>query len=179
MKNNRASERYAKSLFQLSIKDNLLNDVKSDIDYLKKLFSSSREISQLYINPIIPIYHKIEITNRIFKGKINDLTLRMMLYVIYRKRDNLIENILLKFNEIYNDYNNIVESEIITTSKLDDENLEYIKSFARKITKKNIFLKEKIDNNIIGGFNLKVGDKMYDCTVSKKIKEIKKILINN
>ena len=65
-----------------------------------------------------------------------------MLYVIYRKRDNLIENILLKFNEIYNDYNNIVESEIITTSKLDDENLEYIKSFARKITKKNIFLKE-------------------------------------
>ena len=100
MRNNRASERYAKSLFQLSIKDNLLNDVKSDIDYLKKLFSSSREISQLYINPIIPIYHKIEITNRIFKGKINDLTLRMMLNVIYRKRDNLIENILLKFNEI-------------------------------------------------------------------------------
>ena len=179
MKNNRVSERYAKSFFQLSIQDNLLNDVKSDIDYLKKLFSSSREISQLYINPIIPIYHKIEITNRIFKGKLNDLTLRMMLNVIYRKRDNLIENILLKFNEIYNDYTNIVESEIITTSKLDDENLEYIKSFARKIIKKNIVLKEKIDNNIIGGFNLKVGDKMYDCTVSKKIKEIKKILINN
>ena len=178
MKNNRVSERYAKSFFQLSIQDNLLNDVKSDIDYLKKLFSSSREISQLYINPIIPIYHKIEITNRIFKGKLNDLTLRMMLNVIYRKRDNLIENILLKFNEIYNDYTNIVESEIITTSKLDDENLEYIKSFARKIIKKNIFLKEKIDNNIIGGFNLKVGDKMYDCTVSKKIKEIKKILKN-
>ena len=179
MKNNRASERYAKSLFQLSIQNNLLNDVKSDIDYLRKLFSSSREISQLYTNPIIPIYHKIEITNKIFEGKINDLTLRMMLNVIYRKRDNLVENIFLKFNEIYNEYTNIVESEIITTSKLDDENLEYIKNFARKITKKNILLKEKIDNNIIGGFNLKVGDKMYDCTVSKKIKEIKKILINN
>jgi len=179
MRNNRASERYAKSLFQLSIQNNLLNDVKSDIDYLRKLFSSSREISQLYTNPIIPIYHKIEITNKIFEGKINDLTLRMMLNVIYRKRDNLVENILLKFNEIYNEYANIVESEIITTSKLDDENLEYIKNFARKITKKNILLKEKIDNNIIGGFNLKVDDKMYDCTVSKKIKEIKKILINN
>ena len=49
----------------------------------------------------------------------------------------------------------------------------------RKIIKKNIVLKEKIDNNIIGGFNLKVGDKMYDCTVSKKIKKIKKILKNN
>ena len=179
MRNNRASERYAKSLFQLSIQNNLLNDVKSDIDYLRKLFSSSREISQLYTNPIIPIYHKIEITNKIFEGKINDLTLRMMLNVIYRKRDNLVENIFLKFNEIYNEYTNIVESEIITTSKLDDENLEYIKNFARKITKKNILLKEKIDNSIIGGFNLKVGDKMYDCTVSKKIKEIKKILINN
>ena len=179
MRNNRASERYAKSLFQLSIQNNLLNDVKSDIDYLRKLFSSSREISQLYTNPIIPIYHKIEITNKIFEGKINDLTLRMMLNVIYRKRDNLVENIFLKFNEIYNEYTNIVESEIITTSKLDDENLEYIKNFARKITKKNILLKEKINNNIIGGFNLKVGDKMYDCTVSKKIKEIKKILINN
>ena len=61
MNNSRASERYAKSLLTLSIDENLLRDVKSDIDMLMRIFSSSREISNLYINPIIPIHNKVEI----------------------------------------------------------------------------------------------------------------------
>ena len=36
-----------------------------------------------------------------------------------------------------------------------------------------------VDENIIGGFNLKIGDKMIDCTVSNKLNELRKKLINN
>jgi len=101
------------------------------------------------------------------------------LNVIYRKRDSLIESICLKFIELYNLYKNIVESNITTTIKLDVITLDYIKSFAEKVSNKKVSLIENIDENIIGGFNLKIGDKMYDCTVSNKINELKKQLINN
>ena len=69
MQNTRASVRYAKSLLTLSIEKNVLDEVKADVDMVCKSFDESREISNLYLSPIIPINHKLDITNKIFKGK--------------------------------------------------------------------------------------------------------------
>ena len=154
MKNSRASERYAKSLLQLSIEKDLVEEIKSDIDMLILIFSESREVSNLYSSPIIPISHKVEITNKIFSKKINENTLNLILNVIYRKRDNLIQSILSKF-------------------------IEDIKKFAEKVSKKKVSLNHNRNKKIIGGFNLKIGDKMMDCTVSSRINDLRKKLINN
>ena len=96
-----------------------------------------------------------------------------------RKRDNLIESILHKFNELYNAQMNIEESLITTTFNLDQKSLDVVKDFAEKITNKNISLVNNINKEIVGGFNLKIGDRMIDCTVSSKLKSLRKKLINN
>ena len=57
--------------------------------------------------------------------------------------------------------------------------LNDVKKFAEKISSKKIALNHNINKNIIGGFNLKIGDKMIDCTVSSKINNLRKKLINN
>ena len=179
MKNTRASERYAKSLLMLSIEKKILDEVKADVDLIIKSFVDSREISNLYLSPVIPINHKLSITKKVFTGKINQHTLNLLTNLVLRKRDNLIESILLKFNELYNVHKNIEESKITTTFDLDERSLEVVRDFAEKITKKNISLINKKDKEIIGGFNLKIGDRMIDCTVSNKLKNLRKKLINN
>ncbi|PDH43624.1 MAG: ATP synthase F1 subunit delta [Rhodothermaeota bacterium MED-G18] len=179
MINTRASERYAKSLLSISIDENLVDEIKSDIDLIKKSFEESREISNLYSSPIIPINNKVKITQKIFEGKLNKYTLNLLYNLIYRKRDNLIITILEKFKELYNFQMNIEESTISTTFDLDSKSLDIVKQFAKKVTGKKITLENTIDKNILGGFNLKIGDKMIDCTVSNKISELRKKLINN
>ncbi|MAR41311.1 MAG: F0F1 ATP synthase subunit delta, partial [Flammeovirgaceae bacterium] len=109
MKNTRASERYAKSLLMLAIEKKILDKVKADVDLISKSFEDSREISNLYLSPIIPINHKLSITKKIFKGKVNEHTLNLLINLVLRKRDNLIESILHKFNELYNAQMNIEE----------------------------------------------------------------------
>ena len=138
MKNTRASERYAKSLLMLAIEKKILDKVKADVDLISKSFEDSREISNLYLSPIIPINHKLSITKKIFKGEVNEHTLNLLTNLVLRKRDNLIESILHKFNELYNAQMNIEESLITTTFDLDQKSLEVVKDFAEKITNKNI-----------------------------------------
>jgi len=193
MKNTRASERYAKSLLMLAIEKKILDkvkadvdlilksfeDLKADVDLISKSFEDSREISNLYLSPIIPINHKLSITKKIFKGKVNEHTLNLLTNLVLRKRDNLIESILHKFDELYNAQMNIEESLITTTFDLDQKSLEVVKDFAEKITNKNISLVNNINKEIVGGFNLKIGDRMIDCTVSSKLKSLRKKLINN
>ena len=179
MINTRASERYAKSLLSISIDENYVDEVKSDIDLIIKYFDESRDILNLYSSPIIPINNKVKITEKIFDGKLNKHTLNLLYNLIYRKRDNLIITILEKFKELYNIHMNIEESVISTTFELDNESLDVVKEFANNVTGKKIILQNTIDKNVLGGFNLKIGDKMIDCTVSSKINELRKKLINN
>ena len=179
MINTRASERYAKSLLSISIDENLVDEIKLDIDLIAKSFEECRDISNLYSSPIIPINNKVKITQKIFEGKLNKHTLNLLYNLIYRKRDNLIITILEKFKELYNFQMNIEESTISTTFDLDSKSLDIVKQFAKKVTGKKITLENTIDKNILGGFNLKIGDKMIDCTVSNKISELRKKLINN
>ena len=179
MVDTRASERYAKSLLILSIDNNIVEEINSDIDLMIKFFNDSREVINLYSSPIIPISHKIEITNKIFKENLNKHTLNLLLNLIYRKRDNLMFAILLKYKELYNKHMNIEESVISTTFNLDKKTLSIVKDFAKKVTGKDIYLENTIDKNLLGGFNLKIGDKMMDCSVSSKINELRKKLINN
>tara|TARA_S200000501_G_scaffold377893_1_gene438013 strand:- start:4696 stop:5235 length:540 start_codon:yes stop_codon:yes gene_type:complete len=179
MLDTRASERYAKSLLILSIDNNIVEEINSDIHLMITFFNDSREVVNLYSSPIIPIYHKIEITNKIFKNNLNKHTLNLLLNLIYRKRDNLTFAILLKYKELYNKHMNIEESVISTTFNLDKKTLNIVTDFAKKVTSKDIYLENKIDKNLLGGFNLKIGDKMMDCSVSSKINELRKKLINN
>ena len=90
-----------------------------------------------------------------------------------------MEIVFSKFIDLFNQHNNIEESYITTTYKLDENTLADVKKFAKKFSNKEISLKHNINKEIIGGFNLKIGDKMIDCTVSSKIKSLRKKLINN
>ena len=92
---------------------------------------------------------------------------------------NLIRSIFSKFIELYNVHNNIEESFITTTCDLDDKVFDDIKKFAEKVSKKKVSLSHNQNKKIIGGFNLKIGDKMMDCTVSSRINDLRKKLINN
>ena len=73
MLNTRASERY-EVFIKLSIDKNIVDEINSDIDLIIKSFEESRELANLYSSPIIPINHKIEITNKLFKNILNKHT---------------------------------------------------------------------------------------------------------
>ncbi len=62
---------------------------------------------------------------------------------------------------------------------IDKSSIEKLEKKLSKITSRNINLNQQIDPNVIGGFILKIDDKMYDASYLKKLKNIKKILLND
>ena len=130
-------------------------------------------------NPIIPINKKVDILREIFSKNFNDLTLNTFEKIIYNNRDHILENICEKFLELYNKHKNIQDVTLTSAVSLDKSSLEKIKSKLKTLTTRSVSINQKIDLNIIGGFILKVDDKMYDASYRTKLKNIKKTLLNN
>jgi len=90
---------------------------------------------------------------------------------------NLLENIIEKFNIIWNERNGIVEAEIVSAEGLDDELVEKIKSFVmKKYEAKQVVLNNRVDKSLKGGIIIKVGDEVIDGSVKKKMVLLKESL---
>lgn len=91
----------------------------------------------------------------------------------------IAEKIIDNFAKIYNQKKRIVEAEVISRKKLDEELMKKIKHFVReKYGAKEVVLKNIINENIRGGIILKVRDEILDASISGKLKTLEKILIS-
>ena len=80
---------------------------------------------------------------------------------------------------MYADYKNITQIILTTANKVDDKLREEIKKLAQKATNSEVELIEKVNKDLIGGFVLKIGDTLYDSSVSTRIRKVKRELVES
>ena len=74
----RVASRYAKSIIDLALETNRLEAVKKDMESLQTLLKQNRELYVFLKSPVIKFTKKQAVLSNIFKGKVDDLTLKFM-----------------------------------------------------------------------------------------------------
>ena len=101
-------------------------------------------------------------------------------FVSHDEFAEMIENDeLLEYAVVYNDYKGITTAKVTTAVPFMENTRNTIITLVEEATKKKVELASFVDKNIIGGFILKVGDKQYDTTVSRKLEELKRVFSKN
>lgn len=98
--------------------------------------------------------------------------------LVYKKKmQGELKSIITEFQELYNKSHGVVEATITTANRLDEPTL---KSLALGLKKKwgaqTIEVIEKVDQRLIGGIKVKVGDTVYDASLGHALKELHKQL---
>ena len=171
--------RYAKAIYQAAIEEKNLENVKNDIDALAEILKESAEFNEFTVSPTLKISQKLSVLKELFKGKLSDLTLNFLSVLIENKRDKYLSDICRYFNDLYKQDQGIKEAEFTSTYKLDDNTRKSLEKKISEIFSSKIVLTEKVDEEIIGGFKLKVDDQLIDASISSQLKKIKRELINS
>lgn len=179
MSNYRIAERYAKSLLELAIDTNKLEIVYSDMRMLYGLCMESRPFHNFIKNPIINSYKKLGIFKSLFKGRVDELSYKFIDIVTRKGREDILPEIGEQFLKEYRIHKKIEIVDITTPIELDEDlKKEFIELSKRLVGKnKKVELKEKVDEELLGGFVLRIGDKQIDDSVSSKLRDLKKKLI--
>lgn len=179
MKHTRITSRYAKSLLFLSIERDILDNILEDMKYVQSIFSNNRDFTLLLKSPIVKTEKKQRILKKIFSSQINEISMKFISILTAKKRELYLEGIAQSFINQYKSHKNIEDATIITAVQIDDMTKREILSFISKQENKKIQLKEIIDENIIGGAIIKMGDKQLDTSISKTIKQLKQTFNKN
>jgi F-type H+-transporting ATPase subunit delta len=173
MTDSRAAARYVKSLLQLAVEKNVLDEVHEDMLLFSKVVRENHQFELLLSSPIIKHDKKRDILLAVFKGKVNALTLSIFDILTVKNREPLLPAIAEQFHAAYNEYKQIGVATVTTAVPLDDALRAEIRAIVQKLSNKSsVNLKEKIDKNMIGGFVLNVGDRQIDASLKNKLKSL-------
>ncbi len=173
---NKLTSSYSHSLYEAASSDNILNDVAADCAGLLSLIAESRELNIVLDSPVISKFKKINIMNTLFEGKVNKLTLNLILLVIKNRRESFLKLILQDFLDMKDVKEGIIKPVYTTAIELNDKEKIKLKNEIDSITKKNSKPSFEVKPELIGGFTINIGDSIIDGSVKRQLEMMRKSL---
>ncbi|MBL6962434.1 MAG: ATP synthase F1 subunit delta [Bacteroidetes bacterium] len=179
MTQSRAISRYAEAFFMFAKDEAFLDKAYSDAQRILEIFSGHRELTVFLKNPVIKADKKAAVIDKVFQKHVSSKTLAFMHLIVANSRENLLIEIFKQFNKLFFEHHHIVDAEIVTAVPIKEGTIENLKSFISKLSGyKQVELKNKVDEKIIGGFSLKYNDKLLDASVLHELDRIRKEISN-
>ena len=176
MKSTKSAIRYSKALLELAVEQNKVDLILKDMDFF---FHSSRDNNDLLVflkSPVIRADKKLNVLNELFSN-FNVLTTSFMQLIVKNGRESLLPEIAASFITLVKDHKGIVPVTLISATTLSKESKDKILSKIK--ISGQIELTELIDEKLIGGFVVRIGDIQIDASVNNQLKKLKLDLITN
>lgn len=178
MNNGKISVRYSKALFESALEKKLLDKVYQDMIFISEIFKIP-EMKEFLDSPIIRPTKKIDVLQKILAKNVEIITFALIEMVVKNGRESFLPAIARVFIHETKEYKGITESVLTTAIKIDPKIRQQIVNFISGIFKTKVELKEIVDNDIIGGFILRIEDNYIDASVRAKLRRIEKELKSN
>jgi F-type H+-transporting ATPase subunit delta len=121
-----------------------------------------------------------ELTLNKSKNEVDVLVTEFTKLLQKKNQVKLLPKIIEKFNEIWNKNNGIIEAEIMSREKLNDELRNKLRNYiSNKYKAKEVLINNIVNESIKGGIIIRVGDEVMDGSISRQLQNLKKELVNN
>ncbi|MGL4632678.1 MAG: ATP synthase F1 subunit delta [Leadbetterella sp.] len=166
--------RYAKALVDLASEQNVLDAVNEDMGLFEKVCLENDEFSAIMASPIVRHEKKKTILNKLFDGKVNKVSSSIFTILTNKNREKLLLPISREFRKIYNEKLGIQKVVVVSSTELTEiQKTEIVANVSSSLQGKKIELEEKVDESLIGGYILRIGDTQIDTSVKKRLNELR------
>jgi F-type H+-transporting ATPase subunit delta len=176
MKVGRIAVRYARALFLTAREQEVLDNVKRDMELILATVTAVEDIRNLLESPVVETGKKTAILVSLFEGRVGDLALDFIRLVTGNGREEYFDAICRHFIRLYKAERGIKIARIETARPLTKDQRQQMVSMITKAFNASVELDEEVREDLIGGFVLLVEDQRLDSSVKGKLDRIKKQL---
>ncbi len=169
--------KYAKTLFDLSLKTNSVNKIKNELKAVAYLYNKVPAFRLVFITKRIDVEKKSNIIKNAL-SKFEPLIVEFVLILINNNQTNNLLDVISRFNNMSNADSSSSKVEITTASSLEDSQLEHIQNAIYSKLGFKPKINRMLDSKLIGGMKLRIGNKIFDNSISYQINQLKKTLHN-
>lgn len=174
MPNPRLATRYAKSLIDLAVEKDCLEDALADIKYLDSICRNSDEFTNMLRSPVIRGDKKLSIITAVVGDSLKPLVHGFIRLLVTKGREENLPEMTQAFVQQYKELKNIKTVKLTTAAPVTDVlRAAIMKKVDSALSGATIELTEHIDEALIGGFVLQMEDKLFDASIRRDLHDVK------
>jgi len=173
MAQSRAAIRYAKAVLALANEQSSASKVNDDMKSIANAVASSKDLSDMLQSPVINLTVKKAALLKVFPD-LNTLSAKLIDTLVDNKRINMLEAVAQKVNVLFDESQGTQIAKVTTAVPLTDELKVKVLAKVKELTGKEAEIQSTVDESILGGFILRVGDIQYNASIANKLDKLKR-----
>jgi F-type H+-transporting ATPase subunit delta len=171
-----AARRYAEAAFQLADRDDALDAWAEGLDLAAGVLADPR-IQAVVANPARPLRDRLAVVEGMLKGKTSDGVVKLVSLLVERGRTDRLAVVASEYHQLLNRRRGIVEARVTSAAPLSKDETEAVRRWVADYTDKTVNLTVGVDDSLIGGLTVRVGDTLLDASVRGRLERLRNQLV--
>lgn len=169
---------YGEALFELAVEEGREDEFLDEIVQLKKLLYENPDFGKLMNHPKILKEDKLKVLEEVFGGRISKELLGFLYLIVSKDRYGDIDSILNYFIEEVKRIKGIGIAYVTTAIDLSEVKKKEVEEKLLETTSfKKMEMHYQVDESLIGGMVIRIGDRVVDSSVKNKLFELQRELL--
>jgi F-type H+-transporting ATPase subunit delta len=164
---------YARSLFEVAREHGLLDSVREQLGQFADALHDNRQVAIFLFSPYFSTAEKKEGLDRALSGA-EEIFTNFLDALLERHRMPAIFRIRAAYEQLWEDENRLLPVQITSAVALDEETVNSIGKRIGEQTGRTIELSSDVDDAIIGGIVLRVGNVILDASIRSRLEQLRK-----
>jgi len=170
--NSPLAKTYAEALLELAVAQpdpGAAEMIGLQLAAIRKIVREEPLVTPLLVDPAIGGLERHQLLDRVFKGRVDELLLKFLHVLADKERLNLLYSICGAYQIMLDERVGKVEVDMTVASRLDPAAVENVRQRIGAALKRDVVLHQYVDEKILGGLILRVGDKLIDGSVQAQL----------
>lgn len=171
---SRAAVRYAQAILDLAKEQNSTDGVFAEMQDIHKTVANSEDLKDVLDSPLIKVEQKVASLKAVFANA-GAISVGLFNTLGSNKRLSILDEVALSFIALYEQDKGSQVATVTTAVPLSGELETQILAKVKELTNgKEVTLKSIVDESIIGGFVLRVGDLQYNASIASQLANLRR-----
>lgn len=167
---------YSEALFDVALETGKTETFLEELQGVLAAFEAHPRFYELFRTPQINIEEKKAIMEEVFGGRVSQEVMNFLKIIMDKQRGSDIEAIVRAYGERVYAHEGIEKATAVTAVPLSAEQMEALSAKLGTLTGKKIELTNKVDEAILGGVTVRIGDRVIDGSIRNRLEDLREDL---
>ena len=169
---------YAESVLELAEEQGQAEPVGQEFARIGEVLEQNPTFAQFLADPGISHAERDRVLGDAFgDGHASPLVWNFIRVLLAKGRLGLLADVVVAYGDLYDDRHGKVELDVTVAHRLSADELEDVRRRVGAALKKDAVVHQYVDESLIGGMVLRVGDRLIDGSVKGQLAAIKKQML--
>ena len=171
-----AARVYARSLFELAAGkggQGVIEETLGELEDILDLARADQKFGEFLSSPSITSGDRAKTLDKIFKGRVSDLTLQFLQVLNLKGRIAYLPSIASAFDQQTQEKFGRIEVDVITAEPLPADQVRSMRDRLTGVLGKEVILHPYTEAGMIGGVKFRIGDQLVDASVQTQLRKMK------